>query len=54
MYKIKKTGKGPVRNMSETAQLILSLRSVGWDDKDINNLILYVGTGDERYKPLAK
>ena len=38
-------------NMSETARMILGLRAAGWSDTDINNFILYIETGDERYKP---
>ena len=38
-------------NMSETARMIVGLRAAGWSDTDINNFILYIETGDERYKP---
>lgn len=38
-------------NMTETARLILGLRAAGWNEKDINDFILYIETGDERYKP---
>ncbi|MDO4556491.1 MAG: hypothetical protein Q4B70_15330 [Lachnospiraceae bacterium] len=38
--------------MSETTtQLILGLRSKGWSDTEINDFILYIETGDEKYKP---
>lgn len=40
-------------NMQETSRLILALRAKGWDDTSINDLILYLETGDERYKPTA-
>lgn len=40
-------------NMQETSRLILALRAKGWDDTSINDLILYLETGDERYKPVA-
>lgn len=38
-------------NMQETSRLILALRSKGWTDTEINNLILYMETGEEQYKP---
>ena len=41
-------------NMSETARLILGLRTAGWDEKDINDFILYIETGEEQYKPQQK
>lgn len=37
--------------MSETARLILGLRSAGWDEKRINDFILWIETGEEHYKP---
>ena len=49
----RKLGKGDKMtvNMSETARLILGLRAAGWDEKSINDFILYIETGDEKYKP---
>ena len=41
-------------NMQEASRIILGLRAVGWDDKSINDFILWVETGDERYKPAEK
>ena len=41
-------------NMSETARLILGLRAAGWDEKSINDFILYSETGEEQYKPKEK
>lgn len=41
-------------NMSEAARVILGLRSVGWDEKAINDFILWVETGDEQYQPKEK
>lgn len=38
-------------NMSETGRLILGLRAAGWDEKKINDFILWIETGDEKYKP---
>lgn len=38
-------------NMSETARLILGLRARGMSDTEITNLILFVETGEEQYKP---
>ena len=41
-------------NMSEAARLILGLREAGWDEKDINDFILYIETGDEKDRPKRK
>lgn len=38
-------------NMSEAARLIIGLRSAGWNEKDINDFILFIETGEEQYKP---
>ncbi len=37
--------------MSEAARLIIGLRAAGWNEKDINDFILFIETGDEQYKP---
>jgi len=37
--------------MAETARLILGLRAAGWDEKKINDFLLYIGSGEEQYKP---
>lgn len=39
--------------MTEASRVILGLRAAGWAEKDINDFILWVETGDERYKPKA-
>ena len=41
-------------NMLEASRIILGHRAVGWDDKSINDFILWIETGDERYKPTEK
>ena len=41
-------------NMQEASRVILGLRAAGWDEKDINDFILYIETGDEQYKPKEK
>lgn len=41
-------------NMSETARLIIGLREAGWEEKDINDFILYIETGEDQYKPTKK
>ena len=41
-------------NMQEAARVILGLRAAGWDEKEINDFILYVETGEEKYKPEQK
>ena len=38
-------------NMQEVSRMILGLRAAGWNDKDINDFILYIETGEEQYKP---
>ena len=37
--------------MQEASRLILGLRSAGWDEKRINDFILWIETGEEKYKP---
>lgn len=34
-------------NHSENARLILALRARGWSDTEINNLVLYMETGEK-------
>lgn len=41
-------------NMQEASRMILGLRAAGWNEKDINDFILFVETGDEQYKPKQK
>ena len=41
-------------NMQEASRVILGLRAAGWDEKKINDFILYIETGDEQYKPKQK
>ncbi len=38
-------------NMQETARLILGLRSAGWSEKQINDFMLFIESGEEQYKP---
>lgn len=38
-------------NMGEAARLIVGLRAAGWDEKKINDFILWVETGEDQYKP---
>lgn len=40
-------------NMQETARLILGLRAAGWDEKAINDFMLFIESGEEKYKPKA-
>jgi len=35
----------------EAARIILGLRGAGWNDREINNFILWITTGEEQYKP---
>ncbi len=49
---LKKEGKQ--MNTSESSRIILGLRAAGWDEKSINDFILWVETGEEQYKPKEK
>lgn len=40
--------------MVEASRIILGLRAAGWDEKSINDFILWVETGEEQYKPAEK
>lgn len=40
--------------MTEVARLLLGLRAAGWTEKEINDFVLYIGSGEEQYKPKAK
>ncbi|MDE6589256.1 MAG: hypothetical protein K2K53_02685 [Oscillospiraceae bacterium] len=37
----------------ETVRLILGLRAAGWTEKQINDFILFIESGDEQYKPTS-
>lgn len=41
-------------NMTEVARLLLGLRAAGWTEKEINDFVLYIESGDEQYKPTPK
>ena len=44
-------------NMTEIARMLLGLRAncrqlaAGWSEKEINDFMLYIETGEEQYKP---
>lgn len=40
--------------MSEVSRLILGLRAQDWSVEEIQDLILWVGTGEEQYRPKNK
>ena len=40
-------------NMQETYRIIIGLRAAGWDEKQINDFLLFIETGEEQYKPKA-
>lgn len=40
--------------MAEASRIILGLRATGWDERSINDFILWVESGEEQYKPSAK
>ena len=37
--------------MTENARLMLGLRAKGWTDTEIVNFCIWIGTGNEKYKP---
>lgn len=37
--------------MQEASRIILRLRAAGWDEKSINDFILWIETGNNEYKP---
>lgn len=41
-------------NMQENFRLIEALQSAGWTAEEIINLIKYVESGEEKYKPKTK
>lgn len=41
-------------NMTEVARLLLGLRAAGWTEKEINDFILFIETGEDQYKPKQK
>ncbi len=41
-------------NMTEVARLLLGLRAAGWSEKEINDFVLYIESGEEQYKPKPK
>lgn len=41
-------------NVYEAARLISGLRAAGWAEKEINDFILYIQTGEDQYKPKEK
>lgn len=41
-------------NMTEVARLLLGLRAAGWTEKEINDFMLYIESGEEQYKPTPK
>lgn len=40
--------------MTEIARLLLGLRAARWSEKEINDFLLYIETGEEQYKPKPK
>ncbi len=38
-------------NLQDSARIILGLRAAGWSDTDITDFILWIETGDEKYRP---
>lgn len=40
--------------MAEAARLMTGLRESGWDDTRIVDFVIWVETGDEKYRPNIK
>ncbi|MBQ9359741.1 MAG: hypothetical protein IJT96_01735 [Lachnospiraceae bacterium] len=38
-------------NMQENSRFIIGLRAAGWTEKQINDFMLYIESGEEQYKP---
>lgn len=38
----------------EMTRLLLGLRAAGWDEKEINDFLLYIQTGEKQYEPRPK
>ena len=36
-------------NMTEVARVLLGLRAAGWSEKEINDFVLYIESGEEQY-----
>lgn len=53
-YRYTKGKEVVAMTMSEASRVILGLRAAGWDEKSINDFILWVETGEEQYKPTSK
>ncbi len=37
--------------MQEITRLIIGLRTAGWTEKEINDLMLYIESGEDKYLP---
>lgn len=40
--------------MTEVARLLLGLRAAIWFEKEINDFVLYIESGEEQYRPKQK
>ena len=41
-------------NMQENSRFIKGLRAAGWTEKEINDFMLYIESGEEEYMPKPK
>ena len=41
-------------NMTENSRFIKGLRSAGWTEKEINDFMLYIESGEEEFMPKPK
>ncbi|MBR5969498.1 MAG: hypothetical protein IK016_04040 [Lachnospiraceae bacterium] len=45
------TMEGEQMTMQEMTRFILGLRNAGWSEEKINDFIVFIESGDEKYKP---
>ncbi len=38
-------------SITKAARLLSGLRAAGWTEKEINDFVLYIESGEEQYKP---
>ena len=50
-YKIFKDALAKIKVKKEQRDILLGLRAAGWTDKEINDFVLYIESGEEQYKP---
>ncbi len=41
-------------SMAEMSRFLLGLKAAGWTEKEINDFVLYIATGEDQYMPKQK